>query len=451
MNNRELKNVFLVESFEHLTSIREDLTQIEKDPTNKELLNKLYRTVHTIKGSVSFLGYRKLQDITHSAENLLDELRENNFSINSDIVDALLDTFDLFNLILKGIEKNDIEGNINIDSIRKRLDNLLANKGQLLKLSIAENKNNEQNMREENSHEGHERSLDFYSSACAPDAISVDKVPGANSVVKVNVKDLDKIMNIVGELVITRNEIVQYANSRQVQELTTLSQELNSLTSELQTEVMKSRMQPIGIILTHFERAVRDFSRENNKNINLLLSGLETELDKTLVESIKDSLGHIIRNACDHGIETIEERKIKNKSDQGIISIKAYNESGQVVIEIVDDGRGLDRHKIGKMAIKKSLITKNQFDEMTDIQVYNLVFTPGLSTAKKITNVSGRGVGMDVVKTNIEKIGGSVIVNSELGIGSTFKLRIPQTLAMVSALITKNNNEYHTVKLGRTC
>jgi two-component system chemotaxis sensor kinase CheA len=449
MDNRELKNVFLVESFEHLNSISEDLTQIEKDPTNKELLNKLYRTVHTIKGSVSFLGYRKLQDITHSAENLLDELRENNFSINSDIVDTLFDTFDLFSLILKGIEKNDNEGNIDIISNRKRLDNLLANKGQLLKSSVPENKINEKNKKEENNNEGAERSLDFYSSAS--DATVIEKAPAANSVVKVNVKVLDKIMNIVGELVLSQNEIVQYANSRQEQELTTLSQQLNSITFELQTEVMKTRMQAIGIILTNFERAVRDFSRENNKNINLLLSGLETELDQTLVESIKDSLGHIIRNACDHGIETIEERKIKNKSDQGIISIKAYNESGQVVIEIIDDGRGLDRQKIGEMAIEKSLITKGQFDEMTDIQVYNLVFLPGFSTVKKVTNISGRGVGMDVVKTNIEKVGGCVIVNSEFGIGSTFKLRIPQTLAMVSALSTKNNKEYQSVKLGRTC
>ncbi|MGH1469316.1 MAG: chemotaxis protein CheA, partial [Bdellovibrionales bacterium] len=201
----------------------------------------------------------------------------------------------------------------------------------------------------------------------------------ADSFVRVNVKVLDKIMNIVGELVLNRNQIVQYSNQSGNHEFTKLSQQLNIITSELQSEVMSTRMQPIGSILTKFERLVRDFSRQNDKKISLKLSGQETELDKTLIEAIKDPLVHIIRNACDHGMETIDEREVSGKSPDGTIHIKAYNESGQVTVEIVDDGRGLNKDKIGAQAIEKGVITQERFEKMTDAQIYNLIFAPGFS------------------------------------------------------------------------
>jgi two-component system chemotaxis sensor kinase CheA len=552
MDSSALKNEFLVESFENLSSINEDLTQIEKDPSNKELLNKLYRTVHTMKGSASFLGYKKLQDITHAAENLLDELRENKFLINPDIVDSLLETFDICNLILKSVEDNDNEGDVEIDGNRQRLDDLLLNKGLLVSTVEAEqattiesvnptaesssdneldslisgHKTNRPGETLEEPQEVKSDDMGGLSAAALeslqeligegkmdqsamddlkaevpsvsektgepvtkveveaqpapkpelvvtpaevtpidvveeqiaetipePQKVDIQPVKAeentesklsksiADSFVRVNVKVLDKIMNIVGELVLNRNQIVQYSNVSGEHEFSKLSQQLNIITSELQSEVMSTRMQPIGSILTKFERLVRDFSRQNSKNINLQLSGQETELDKTLIEAIKDPLVHIIRNACDHGMETIDERKQIGKIDKGTILIKAYNESGQVTIEIVDDGRGLDRAKIGGKAVEKGVISPEKFEKMTDIQVYNLIFAPGFSTAEAITNISGRGVGMDVVKTNIEKIGGSVSVNSELGVGTTFKMRIPLTLAIVPALIIKSKEE----------
>lgn len=558
MDNNDLKNEFLVESFENLSSIHEDLTTIEREPENKDLLNQIYRGVHTMKGSASFLGFKKLQDITHIAEFLLDEVREGKFSINAVIIDALLDTFDICQSILKSIEENDAEGDVDITSNIKILEKLTEQNGCLeipnsaiqnetsvdveAETSIAKNNPVETNSVNSNvdevtivpeeepedeaeggisaaalaslqelisdgkvdadimsefSSEGQEQeveekilvepvaaeSQDATSDAIdslrllvsgdpseeekspeessPPEALAKVEEPVeskvitppkvveapkdlapkksiADSIVRVNVKVLDRIMNIVGELVLNRNQILQFASIRSDSDLTRLSQQLNVITSELQSEVMSTRMQPVGSILTKFERLVRDFSRENGKQIVLKLFGQDTELDKTLIEAIKDPLVHIIRNACDHGIEKEHERELKGKNPQGSITIKSYNESGQVTIEIVDDGKGLDKNMIGRKAIEKGMVTEEQLVHMPEGQIFSLIFEPGFSTADKITNISGRGVGMDVVKTNIEKIGGSVAITSEIGVGTTFKLRIPLTLAIVPALIIKS-------------
>ncbi len=597
MDNSALLNEFLIESFENLSSINNDLTQLEKNAEDKELLNKIYRTVHTMKGSASFLGFKKLQEITHSAENLLDELREEKFTVNPVIIDTLLQTFDICNSLLKSIEDNGQEGDVEIDANKAALEKILdstagdsadetatpvpiesASDNELtnlisnhkepsisveaseaavddgavssaaldsLKELVGEGKVDAAMLAEfesapaetsESVKEGEELSaaaleslkeligegkiesgvlaeLEGSTKSAPAPAVEVENevsdaalaslqeligegkvessaleglsskaniakepeakepeakepeakepeakkeipappakkaVPSApktsisDSFVRVNVKVLDTIMNVVGELVLNRNQIVQYSNTRSEREFTRLAQQLNVITTELQSEVMSTRMQQIGSILTKFERLVRDFSRTSGKKINLKLLGEGTELDKTLIEAIKDPLVHIIRNACDHGMETFEEREETNKPIEGTILIKSYNESGQVTIEIVDDGRGLDRAKIGGKAVEKGVITQERFDQMSDTQVYNLIFAPGFSTADKITNISGRGVGMDVVKTNIEKIGGTVSVNSELGTGSTFKLRIPLTLAIVPALVIKSSHE----------
>lgn len=558
MDSNALKNEFLVESFENLSSINEDITQLEKNPSDMELLNKIYRTVHTMKGSAGFLGYKKLQEVTHSAENLLDELREENLKLSADITDTLLQSFDLCSGILKSIEASDNEGEVDTSKIKDTLDHFLtdeyknnANKAadsksdddEELSGLIASHTEAKEEVKEKTSNissaamdslkeligegkvdasaiaeieadeavvenpaveekaesediggissaamdslkeligegkvdasaiaeiEGQTETLapktetaqTKVEEAPAPIVVTKDEEPVqatpvavrsesknsiADSFVRVNVSVLDKIMNIVGELVLNRNQIVQFANNENNHEFTKLSQHLNTITSELQSEVMSTRMQPIGSILTKFERLVRDFSRSSGKKIGLRLSGQETELDKTLIEAIKDPLVHIIRNACDHGLEQVDEREAAGKNAQGTIWIKAYNESGQVTVEIVDDGKGLDREKIGAKAIEKSIITAESLERMTDQQVYGLIFAPGFSTAEKVTNISGRGVGMDVVKTNIEKIGGSVSVNSALGEGTTFKFRIPLTLAIVPALVIKSLDEFFAV------
>ncbi|MBT4793464.1 MAG: chemotaxis protein CheA, partial [Halobacteriovoraceae bacterium] len=556
MDNSALLNEFLVESFENLSSLSSDLTLYEKEPENKELLNKIYRTVHTMKGSASFLGYSKLQDITHVAENLLDELREGSFNVSPPIIDTLLDTFDICHVILKAIESNNEEGSIDIEENKSKLDKLLETKGLNAQEAVATPVQNEPQDEIEgdelssliSGYRDEEKKLEPAASSSTPKesptpvadapevgmsaaaleslkelvgdgkvdsqlleelegevstpvtktetakAAEVTKEPEkakepavelakkedvfkkkavvekdnsdkpaakkslpkkenlsedatdsnksiADSFVRVNVKVLDRIMNIVGELVLNRNQVVQYSNLQSDHEFNRLAQQLNIITSELQSEVMSTRMQPVGNTLSKFERLVRDFSRQSGKKIMLKLSGQGTELDKTLIEAIKDPLVHIIRNACDHGLELPEEREEAGKSADGLILIKAYNESGQVVIEIVDDGRGLNKDKIMEKALEKGVMTQEKLDSMSDSQIFNLIFAAGFSTAEQITNISGRGVGMDVVKTNIERIGGTVSVSSNDGAGSTFKLRIPLTLAIVPALVIKSKNE----------
>lgn len=257
----------------------------------------------------------------------------------------------------------------------------------------------------------------------------------ADSTIRVDVDLLDKLMNQAGELVLARNQILQHAASQDDPLLTATSQRLNLITTELQAAVMKTRMQPIGLLWNKFPRVVRDLAHSVGKQICLEMEGAETELDKTIIESIKDPLTHIVRNSCDHGIESPEERTARGKAPVGVLRMRAFHEGGQVNIEIIDDGNGLDPQKLKAKVIQKGLLTPDQLDRMNDRELMSLIFLPGFSTAEKVTNVSGRGVGMDVVKTNIEKIGGVVDLNSRLGHGTTLKIKIPLTLAIIPALV----------------
>lgn len=257
----------------------------------------------------------------------------------------------------------------------------------------------------------------------------------ADSSIRVDVEILDRLMNLVGELVLARNQILQFVPAGADSSFIATSQHLNLVTTELQEGVMKTRMQPIGNIWSKFPRVVRDLSMSVGKKIRLEMEGKDTELDKTLIEAIKDPLTHIVRNSCDHGIESPEKRAENGKDEEGVLLLRAFHEGGQVNIEIVDDGGGIDPEKIKKKALEKEVITQEQADRMGDRELVNLIFAPGFSTAEKITNVSGRGVGMDVVRTNIEKIGGTVDIQSRLGKGTTLRVKIPLTLAIIPALI----------------
>lgn len=479
MSSGQIVKEFLIESFENLSNISDQLTQYENDKKNLELLNSIYRKVHTLKGSANFLGYKKLQEITHRAENILDLLREQKIELSEDIIDVLLKTFDCCQNILQHIEQTEKEGDVEISHLvgdLKSIENgnkkktglkvvenppitsglifphetqeveisssetvgqVMSDSSEGLKITVPE-KSTEVSLGvgEENSEVGRQKN-DVNENTPTKNL--------ADSVVRVNVELLDKIMNVVGELVLNRNQILQYAGSYESSELNRLAQQLNGITTELQTDIMTTRMQPVGTVFSKFERVIRDLSRTQNKKIKLNITGKETELDKTLLDAIRDPLTHLIRNAADHGVEDPATRKQSGKPEEGTIEIKAYHEGGQVTIEIQDDGKGLDPDKIAQKAISKGIARQEEIASMSKKQIQSLIMMPGFSTAEKVTNISGRGVGMDVVKSNIEKIGGSVDITSGPGSGSTFKLKIPLTLAIVPALVVEAHQETFAV------
>ncbi|MAF76849.1 MAG: histidine kinase [Halobacteriovoraceae bacterium] len=500
-SNSAIIQEFLVESFDNLSNINDDLTQYEKNIEDYDLLNSIYRKIHTLKGSASFLGLNKLQEITHTVESILDHIRDKDFNVNSDLIDIFLESFDICVHLLRNIENSGTEGDLDTSDILRRLKNsleaeLLGNQmpqgkdqaggeklegtsspateaDNSLESLIADHINPPTELSSEssvltqkveentNADKPEPEVKEAAKPAEAKPAEEVKKVekpkpapvkpkatppPGgrsniSDSIVRVNVHLLDKIMNVVGELVITRNQILQYSKFKDDADLNRYAQQLNVITTDLQTDIMTTRMQPVGSVFNKFERIVRDLSRTQKKKVHLEIIGQDTELDKTLLEVIKDPMTHLIRNSLDHGLETPEEREEKGKNPEGILSIKAYHEGGQVVIEIADDGNGISSARVRNKAVEKGIMTREEVDGLSLNKVHTLIFHPGFSTAEQVTNISGRGVGMDVVKSNIEKIGGEVEVQSEEGRGTTFRLKIPLTLAIVPALVVEGGGE----------
>ncbi len=457
----ELVKEFLVESNENLEAMNKNITELEKNPENKDILNELYRHTHTLKGSASFLNYNHLQSITHESENILDLLREGEVKLNPCIIETLLESIDKTSDIIQKINDTSSDSGIDISPTIQKLKGLAISSPEVIitkdnmpseasgiapvslkiKDDVAIKSTPQKKSLSPQRSEDKKKPLLSKKREEIIGKKSLKNEPIVDTTIRVNVNLLDKIMNVVGELVLNRNQILQYSNSTESPELSRLSHQLNAITTELQTDIMTTRMQPIGSILSKFERVIRDLARAQKKKISFSISGRETELDKTLLEAIKDPLTHLIRNAVDHGIEAPSKREERGKTGDGKITIKAYHEGGQVTIEISDNGNGIDSSVIISKAISKGLITQEQGERLTDKQAHNLIFLPGFSTAEQVTNISGRGVGMDVVKTNVEKIGGSVIVSSVLGAGSTFKLKIPLTLAIIPALTVKAAGE----------
>lgn len=460
--NAGLLKEFLVESAEGLAVITELLPRMEKEPGNTELLASVYRAMHTLKGAACFLHFEKLQKVTHAGENLLEFIKKGQIAINPEVIDTLLGVADLLGSMLNSIETTSKEGDVNIDVVVKRLNAFILGKGKSASSSQEPVPATQEVAMEPKAVEksttavgktptnapantGPSEAEGRSSSDDSCDSGDKGKKSVSDSVVRVNVNLLDKMMNVVGELVLNRNQILQFAGKFDNPELNRLASQLNLITSELQTDIMTTRMQPIGTVLNKFERIVRDLARDSKKRINVRIEGKETELDKTLLEAIKDPLTHLVRNSVDHGIEVPEDREKVAKRPEGLLTIRAYHEGGQVTIEIQDDGRGLNKEKILNKAIKNGLITAEQSRTMSDKQIQDLIFLPGLSTAEKVTNLSGRGVGMDVVKTNIERIGGVVDVSSKENEGTTFKLRVPLTLAIVPALLVIDGGDYFAI------
>lgn len=436
----------VAEVTEAMDRIQSALIQIEGGAGNKELIDAVYRDTHSVKGAVQLFGLKEASTLAHAMESSLERYR-NQDKVEMDV--SLSGTLLLcIDLMLQCVQQ---PGNKEMSKEVNFMVNLLAPYQEKAppqkpaELKVVEQKPAPAPIEEKKAiTKPQEPLMEKNTSAPVAEgkAASEDKT---DSTIRVQVSLLDRLMTLMGEMVLVRNQVLQYSNKCDDLEFLNLSQKLDVVTSELQEETMKTRMQPIGNILSKFQRVVRDLSGSLNKKINLNLVGVETELDKSLIEAVKDPLTHIVRNACDHGIESPEERAQFGKSETGTITIQAYHEGGQVIVEVQDDGKGLSRQKLINKAIEKGIITKERSQDMSDREVQALIFAPGFSTAEKITNVSGRGVGMDVVKSNIEKIGGLVDITSEEGQGTKITLKIPLTLAIVPALIVRTLNDRYAI------
>lgn len=536
---QEILEDFLIEAFEMIEQLDQDLVELENRPEDLELLNRIFRVAHTIKGSGSFLNFSVLTHLTHHMEDVLNKARHGELTITPDIMDVVLESIDFMKKLLNAIRDTGTDANTGLDSdianVVARLDAI--SKGESpqdipasqessttqeapqsqapqeasnntqeevdysnmspeevekeIERLLNQRQEEDKKKREEKRAKGELQDIQAPSEIeQTPNATPAAKAPesqkqpevnatpakqteakpqikprqeenktlatSVEQTIRVDVKRLDSLMNLIGELVLGKNRLIKiyndveerYEGEKFLEELNQVVASVSMVTTDIQLAVMKTRMLPIGRVFNKFPRMVRDLSRELGKNIELVISGEETELDKSIVEEIGDPLVHLIRNACDHGIESKEERIAAGKKEQGTVELKAYNEGNHIVVEITDDGKGMDPATLKAKAIEKGIIGEREADTMTDREAYSLIFKAGFSTAKVVTNVSGRGVGMDVVKTNIEKLNGIIDVDSTYGEGTTLKLKIPLTLAIIQSLLVGVQEEYYAIPLA---
>jgi two-component system, chemotaxis family, sensor kinase CheA len=413
---------FLVESHENLSRLDREFVELEKHPKDAALLASVFRTIHTIKGTCGFLAFSTLEAITHQAESILSQVRDGGRELTVPLVSLIFETVDAIRKVLASIEANGEEGPNRFEHLTERLRaaaQLTAHPEE---------------------QPGPETVLGILAELQNDTPLS-ESSAAADANIRVGVDLLDKLMDLVGELVLTRNQILQFNAGREDAALNATSQRLNLITSELQEGVMKTRMQPIGMVWNNLPRVVRDTALSLGKQIRLEMEGAGTELDRTIIEAIKDPLVHLVRNSCDHGIEPPEARARQGKPPEGRLALRAYHEGGQVNIEISDDGAGIDVARVKRKAVEKGLLRLEQSEKLSDREALHLIFLPGFSTAESITNLSGRGVGMDVVKSNIEKIGGVIDVFSRPSEGITVKIKIPLTLAIIPGLVITSGGE----------
>ncbi|MDU9717196.1 chemotaxis histidine kinase/response regulator CheAY2 [Helicobacter pylori] len=538
---QEIMEDFLIEAFEMNEQLDQDLVELEHNPEDLDLLNRIFRVAHTIKGSSSFLNLNILTHLTHNMEDVLNRARKGEIKITPDIMDVVLRSIDLMKTLLVTIRDTGSDTNNGkeneIEEAVKQLQAITSQNLEGAKETSGTKETPQKEVKEENKEEAKEENkenkakaptaenpasdnpladepdLDYANMSAeeveaeierllnkrqeadkerraqkkqeakqevtpkkeapkteTPKAPKTEtkakakadteenKAPsiGVEQTVRVDVRRLDHLMNLIGELVLGKNRLIRiysdveerYDGEKFLEELNQVVSSISAVTTDLQLAVMKTRMQPVGKVFNKFPRMVRDLSRELGKSIELIIEGEETELDKSIVEEIGDPLIHIIRNSCDHGIEPLEERRRLNKPETGKVQLSAYNEGNHIVIKISDDGKGLDPVMLKEKAVEKGVISERDAEGMSDREAFNLIFKPGFSTAKVVSNVSGRGVGMDVVKTNIEKLNGIIEIDSEVGVGTTQKLKIPLTLAIIQALLVGVQEEYYAIPLS---
>jgi two-component system, chemotaxis family, sensor kinase CheA len=553
---QEILQDFLVESFELIEQLDQDLVELESRPDDLDLLNRIFRVAHTIKGASSFLNFDVLTHLTHHMENLLNMARHGDLVIDADVMDVILESIDLMKALLvrirdsgedsglevnpcvlrldavasgtpipsaeapsapatpepavasaveeepdySGMSEEEVEAEIErLIAVRQAEDAAKRASNAAAVVPESEDEPDYSGMSEEEVEAEIERLIAVRqaedaakrsSKPAEPEAKKTESAPApvpakavveaapkltaaprkvepkedaenrsgaaVEQTIRVDVKRLDHLMNLIGELVLGKNRLIKinddveerYEGEAFLEELNQVVSIVSLVTTDLQIAVMKTRMLPIGKVFNKFPRMIRDLSRELNKKIELEITGEETELDKSIVEEIGDPLVHIIRNSCDHGIETPETRAAAGKEETGTIQLKAYHEGNHIVIQIVDDGKGLDADMLKSKSIEKGIITEKEADGMTEKEAFGLIFRPGFSTAAQVTSVSGRGVGMDVVKTNIEKLNGMIDIDSEVGQGTSMKLKIPLTLAIIQALLVGVQEEYYAIPLA---
>jgi len=479
---REIIDEFLVESHENLDRLDTELVALEQD-AHPDTLASIFRTIHTIKGTSGFLGFSVLERLTHVGEHLLSKLRDGELTVTEAGTSALLRLVDAVRALLAIIEETGGDaGGPPIDDLVAELERLQhahdteeavpappavdaaeasspgdAAFGELVVAEglVDQTAVDEAIRRQVEGDPRHIGELLVAAGALEPDEVAETlhaqgtakerTASPADSVIRVDVGLLDNLMNLVGELVLARNQILQFTHAAGDSLLTATSQRLNLITTELQEGVMKTRMQPIDHVWSRFPRVVRDLAVACEKRVRIEMVGRDTELDRTILEAIKDPLTHLIRNSVDHGIEPPADRVAAGKPEEGTVLLRAFHEGGQVNIEISDDGRGLAFDRIGAKAVERQLVTPAQLASMGPRDIANLIFEPGFSTAEQVTNVSGRGVGMDVVRTNIEAIGGTIDVQTAAGQGTTFRIKIPLTLAIIPALVVHGGGERYAI------
>lgn len=528
----EILGDFIIETTELLESLDEDLVATEKSPKDADLLNKVFRAFHTIKGSSSFLGFEKITELTHKLEDLLNLLRRFELELTPSIMDAILlsvdklktmvdmiksnqsiDSVDVEHEIQKllsaqegnsqeeqtkveieevkeaSLDTNDIvklqieemeeeapvakKTNLSDDELNAEIQRLLAQRmkedeerrkaKQLLKDQAESNiepsnvtaSQNTESM-QKNAEAGQPQDKKLSIATKPQEDKDKAKQDLDKQTIRVDVKKLDDLMDLAGELVLAKNRLVRLANivseqnesDEMADNLTNISSQITLVTTDLQMAIMKTRMVEIGKVFNKFPRIVRDICRDLNKEVNLVIEGAETELDKSIVEEINEPFVHLIRNAIDHGIELPQERIQKGKNRIGILKLSAAQEGNHIVISVEDDGKGMDKEKIKQKAIENGIITVQEAAQMSESDMFNLVFLPGFSTANQVSNLSGRGVGMDVVKTNIEKLNGIISIKSQIDVGTKIIIKIPLTLAIIQSLLVKTTGSLFAIPLA---
>lgn len=421
----DLLKGFLAESAENLAQLDQDLVELERDPSNAPLLNSIFRAVHTIKGTCGFLCLPRLENVSHTAESVLDHLRGGTLAVDAAVISDILRAVDVIKVILAGLEATGAEPAGDDSLLIALLDQWLAPGVPVVAPEHAQA----------------ETSLRAAETTAAMVSPPVDQNTTANQSLRVNITVLDTLMNLAGELVLSRNQLLEMTSRDDESPFAGPVQQLSRVTAELQSAIMKTRMQPVGSAWGKLPRIVRDIARTTGKKIELDMKGANTELDRQLVQALQDPLTHMVRNSADHGIESPEARRTRGKPAVGRIVLSAYHEAGHVIVEIIDDGKGIDVAEVRRTAIDRGLVRREVADIMSDCDVLNFIFEPGFSTAASVTHISGRGVGMDVVRSNIERVGGAVELHSVAGEGCTVRIRLPLTLAIVSSLIVNARGE----------